>query len=174
MSRHLAKELRDQLAEESRRRQRSIDALDEAAAATLGVNRTDLRCLDVLMEQGQATPGQLATEVGITTGSVTAMLRRLEALGYVQRETAEADRRSVIVTPTRAALDAAMKLYGPLAQEGATITSRYGAAELDTLLDYTRRDRLLQQRHAERIRSLPSHVARDASRRAAAKKRRKD
>ena len=61
MSRETKEELRRALAAEARLRQRAVDALDEAVADRLGVNRTDLRCLDVLMERESATPGQLAT-----------------------------------------------------------------------------------------------------------------
>ena len=75
--------------------QRSVDAFDEAAAIYLGVNRTDMRCLDVLLEQGQATPGYLADALGLTTGSITAMLDRLEKLGYVERRPDPGDRRRI-------------------------------------------------------------------------------
>jgi hypothetical protein len=41
---------RDSLGELIRGHQRDTDAFDEAVAERLGVNRTDLRCLDVLVE----------------------------------------------------------------------------------------------------------------------------
>src|SRR5216117_2060237 len=107
------------LGDEVRALQAATDALDEAAAAHLGVNRTDLRCLDVLMRLEAAAPGRLGTELGLTTGSVTAMLDRLERQGYVRRAPDPSDRRKVVVRPTAEVVRKANKLYGPLAVEGA-------------------------------------------------------
>ncbi|MGH7530012.1 MAG: MarR family transcriptional regulator, partial [Gemmatimonadales bacterium] len=103
------------VAAEVRAYQRAVDAFDEAAAAALGVNRTDLRCLDVLLERGSASPGELAAALGLTTGSVTAMLDRLERMGYLSRTSDPADRRRVQVRPAAAATRAADRLWGPLA-----------------------------------------------------------
>lgn len=132
--------------------QRAVDAFDDAAAARLGVNRTDLRCLDVLLERGAATPGALAAALGITTGSVTAMLDRLEALGYLRRTADPADRRRVAVRPTRAAVEAARQLWGPLAAEGGGLMACYRTAELEVVLDLLQRTRELQEMHTRRIR----------------------
>jgi DNA-binding MarR family transcriptional regulator len=152
MSRENRETLRTELGDEVRALQSAVDALDEAVAAHLRVNRTDLRCLDVLMQAGSATPGQLATALGLTTGSVTAMLDRLAKLGYLTRSADPADRRKVIVQPTPEAQRRAGELYGPLAAEGAHEVSRYTAAELRLLIDFVRRSRLLQERHLARIR----------------------
>jgi DNA-binding MarR family transcriptional regulator len=135
--------------------QRAVDALDEAVANYLGVNRTDLRCLDVLLQHGSASPGSLATAVGLTTGSVTTMLDRLEALGYVQRVPDPTDRRRVEVRPTEEAITAAARLYGPLVEEGQRDLARYTVADLELFVDFLERDRPRQEAHANRIRSLP-------------------
>src|SRR5687767_4414054 len=108
------KALEQELGAAMRTYQRSVDAFDEAAAIYLGVNRTDMRCLDVLLEQGQVSPGYLATALGVTTGSVTAMLDRLEKLGYVERSDDPADRRRIEVRPTAQTIALARKLWGPL------------------------------------------------------------
>src|SRR5215207_2888125 len=129
MSRGIAGPLRQALAAESRLRQRAVDAVDEAAAVHLGVNRTDLRCLDVLVERERATPGQLAEALGLTSGSVTTMLDRLQRAGYVRRTPDASDRRRVHVAPTPALLQAAASLYGPIASAGATLLRRYTAEE---------------------------------------------
>ena len=154
MSRETKEELRRTLAAEARRQQRAVDALDEAVADRLGVNRTDLRCLDVLMERESATPGQLATALGLTSGSVTTMLDRLERLGYVRRQADPDDRRKLNVAPTPKAVQTAMSLYEPIVRDGAGILGRYTAEQLEVLIDYTRRDRALQEQHAARIRAL--------------------
>jgi DNA-binding MarR family transcriptional regulator len=146
--------LRADLGDEARALQSAVDALDEVVAAHLGVNRTDLRCLDILLQLGSATPGKLATALGLTTGSVTTMLDRLEKLGHLRRSSDPADRRKVLVTPSDSVLRIAAELYGPLAEEGAREVARYTTAELELLIDFHRRSRLLQERHADRIRRL--------------------
>ncbi len=140
-----------ELGTEVRALQAAVDALDEAVAEHLGVNRTDLRCLDVLMQAGTATPGQLGATLGLTTGSVTAMLDRLARLGYLTRAADPADRRKVVVEPTALAQRKAGELYGPLATEGARRMRRYTEAELRLITDFVRRSRELQEEHLARL-----------------------
>jgi DNA-binding MarR family transcriptional regulator len=134
--------------------QRSVDAFDEAAANYLGINRTDLRCMDVLLEQGQATPGYLADALGLTTGSVTAMLDRLEKLDYVERRPDPTDRRRIEVRPTAQSYAVARKLWGPLVEEGERSLSRYSKAQLELLIEVLRGTQAVQEVHTERIRGM--------------------
>jgi DNA-binding MarR family transcriptional regulator len=137
-----------------RANQAAVDAFDEAVAAHLGINRTDLRCLDVLLQDNGAgaTPGQLGGRLGLTTGSVTAMVDRLERLGYVTRSPDPADRRKVVVRATETIQTRAWEIYGPLAAEGEDLLSRYSVDELDLIADFLRRSRELQQQHLDRLR----------------------
>ncbi|MEW2220431.1 MarR family transcriptional regulator [Streptomyces sp. NPDC006990] len=146
------KELRQQLGVEVRALQGATDAVDAAAADRLGINRTDLHCLDVLTQRDSATPSQLGTALGLTTGSVTAMLDRLARLGYLTREPDPHDRRKSVVRATEQIQRGAGDLYGPLAQEGAALLERYSLPELELLLDFARRSRELQERHVRRLR----------------------
>jgi DNA-binding MarR family transcriptional regulator len=152
MSRESLEELRAALGEQARAHGAAVDALDQAAAERLGVNRTDLRCLDALLRLGQASAGDLGRELGLTTGSVTAMLDRLTRLGYLLREAHPADRRKIVVRPTARAAELAGGIYGPIAAEGAEEISRYTVDELRLIIDFLRRSRQLQERHAARIR----------------------
>jgi len=147
-------ELRAQVGHEAQALQAAVDDVDRAAATHLGVNRTDLRCLEALFH-GESTPGALAAELGLTSGSVTTMLDRLAKLDYVVRHPEPGDRRKVIIRITDRAMTEVMRIYGPIAQEGAGEVARYSAAELRTVLDYLRRSRELQDRHRARIADLP-------------------
>ncbi|OEU98264.1 MULTISPECIES: MarR family winged helix-turn-helix transcriptional regulator [Streptomyces] len=144
--------LRQQLGAEVRALQGATDAVDAAAADRLGINRTDLHCLDVLTQRDSATPSQLGAALGLTTGSVTAMLDRLARLGYLTREPDPRDRRKSVVRATERTQRGAGDLYGPLAQEGAALLERYSLPELELLLDFARRSRELQERHLRRLR----------------------
>jgi len=135
--------------------QRAVDVLDQRAADRLGLNRTDLRCLDLLMEElgGEATPGQLGTRLGLTTGSVTAMIDRLAKLGYVTRSPDPTDRRKVVVRPTDTILDKSREIYGPLVAGGVELLAKYTNEELELLIDFQVRARALQEEQLKRLRS---------------------
>ncbi|WP_433713830.1 MarR family winged helix-turn-helix transcriptional regulator [Nocardia sp. CA-084685] len=146
-------ELRAEVGGQAQALQAAVDAVDQAAATNLGVNRTDLRCLEILWH-GESTPGALAAELGLTSGSVTTMLDRLARLDYVVRHPEPGDRRKVVIRITDTAMTKVMRIYGPIAEEGAAEVSRYSAAELRLVLDYLRRSRELQERHRTRIAEL--------------------
>src|ERR1700677_862697 len=78
-------ELIAQTTAEVRQQQIAYDRFHDAVAAYFGINRTDLRCLDILDLSGQQTAGELAAQMGMSTGAVTAMLDRLGKAGYLRR-----------------------------------------------------------------------------------------
>ncbi len=51
-----------------------------------------------LHEEGEAIPGDLASELGITPASVSGLLTRLEARGLIERRPDQLDRRKVWVS----------------------------------------------------------------------------
>lgn len=89
-------------------------AFDEALAAHLGLNVTDLRCLELVIREPGVTPGQLAATSGLTTGAVTGVLDRLERTGYVRRRPDAADRRSLTVWPDEAQAARVREATAPL------------------------------------------------------------
>jgi DNA-binding MarR family transcriptional regulator len=130
------KELEEALTREWRWAQNRTDAHDELVANALGINRTDLRCLDVLDQEGPATAGRLAELMGLTTGATTALIDRLEQAGFVQRTRDPDDRRRVYVEMTQAAQRRAWPFYEPLFRLSADLYGRYTAAELELVLDF--------------------------------------
>ena len=72
---------------------------EHSASHRLGLGGTDMRFLALLDIHGPLTPGRLSALTGLTTGSVTGVIDRLERAGYVGRERDGADRRKVQVVP---------------------------------------------------------------------------
>jgi DNA-binding MarR family transcriptional regulator len=132
--------------------QRATDAVDEAAAQLLGLNRTDARCLDILDQHGQMSAGELARQSGLTTGAITAVIDRLERIGYVHRVGDPGDRRRVLVGPTHKAREDSWELFGPLAEAVRPMLSGYSDEDLQLLIDFHRLSREVQERHADWIR----------------------
>ena len=70
---------------------------------SVGGNRTDYDALEALDEHGPLTPGELGKVLSLTSGSVTALVGRLEQLGWATRQPHHDDRRKVVVSLTHEA-----------------------------------------------------------------------
>ncbi|MDQ7862369.1 MarR family transcriptional regulator [Peribacillus frigoritolerans] len=68
-------------------------------AQKIGVSHTDLKSAEILNETGPITAGELSKITGLSTGSVTALINRLEKSGYVKRERDRLDGRRVMIAP---------------------------------------------------------------------------
>jgi DNA-binding MarR family transcriptional regulator len=137
-----------------RAQEAASDAFDEVAAQKLGLNRTDVRCLGIIENQGPLTAGRLAELSGLTTAAVTSILDRLERAGYARRTRDEKDRRQVIVEVTPLMSERAAPIWGPIGQESEAELSRLSVEELKRLIELFRWGIDLNERHMERVRNL--------------------
>jgi DNA-binding MarR family transcriptional regulator len=101
-------------------------------ASKVGLNATDLRCLDLISQSGDSlvTAGDLKTATGLTTGAVTAIIDRLEKAGAVERVRDERDRRKVFVRRQPGSTIDVSGFYEGLAVEMARLASSYTDSEL--------------------------------------------
>jgi DNA-binding MarR family transcriptional regulator len=140
---------------EIRAQHNQVDEFDDAAAERMGINRTDLRCLDILGRHellGEAmTAGRLADAAGLTTGAVTALLDRLARAGYVRRVNDPADRRRVIVELTPKAHRRSMEIWGPVAEDAGAMLDRFTVQELTLIRDFLRRGSEMNAEHLARV-----------------------
>jgi DNA-binding MarR family transcriptional regulator len=154
MSRDKKQELVDELLHLARAHEAANDAFDEVAREKLGINRTDLRCLNIIDNSGPMTAGRLAELSGLTTAAVTSVLDRLERAGYARRVRDQPDRRQVMVEVTPLLAERATPIWGPLGEEARSTLSRMSAEELRALIDFYRLGIELNERHIERVRHL--------------------
>lgn len=138
--------------------QQSFDAFDETAAAHLKLNRTDLRCLDVILGGGPLSAGQIATALKLSPAATTTVIDRLERAGYVLRTRDAANRRRVLVESTEAARKVEQEIYLPIGQAGRQALQHYDDDQLATILDFLQAARRVQEDQAARI-STPSNAA---------------
>lgn len=123
-----------------------------ALGRKLGLNITDGQCLSILgIKGGRLTPGELARYTGLTTGSVTAMLDRLERAGYVRRVPNPADRRSVIVEINEEWGKTAGPLVAGIQQAHRQLLNEYSAKELELIADFLTRFTQNIKEHTEKI-----------------------
>jgi DNA-binding MarR family transcriptional regulator len=127
-------------------------AFDNVAAERLGVNRTDLACLDIISRRGPVTAGDVARDTGLTTGAVTAVIDRLEERGYVTRVRDAEDRRRVLIEVKPEFMAKAAPIWGPIAKEWQAMIRRYTTEQLELMLEMMRAGNELEARHIERIR----------------------
>ena len=112
-------------------------ALDNRAAEVLGVNLTDLHCLNIVENHGGVTAGALAVQAGLTTGAVTGVVDRLERAGYARRVPDPADRRRVRIEVTDQFYARADEIFSPVAAAWqAELSRRFTADELDVVVEF--------------------------------------
>jgi DNA-binding MarR family transcriptional regulator len=109
----------------------------QAVAERLGLNATDLKCLDLAKGASAAlTAGRLAELTGLTTGAITGVVDRLEEAGFVRRQRDPHDRRKVIVEPLIGREGEVAKLFSSLADGVAALCARYSDDELALLVNF--------------------------------------
>jgi DNA-binding MarR family transcriptional regulator len=143
--------LLEELVRVNRAYQTAVEKMDEAFCVSVGVNRTDGRCLDVIDQRPGITAGQLATAVGLTPGAVTTALDRLEARGFVVRERDERDRRRVTLRPTAEANRLAWEAYGPLGELGRPIVETFSDRELAAVIRFLRGGSEINEERANQL-----------------------
>jgi len=103
-----------------------LDEYDVANSVRAGLGRSDWRCLEYLVENGEARPGSIQQALGLTSGSVTALLDRLERRKLIVRSADRFDRRAVVVSPSEAAVGLLTAGLEPLAHVTEKLCDRIG------------------------------------------------
>jgi len=114
------------------------DAFDEALGGALGLNATDVRCVDLLDQYGTMTAGALAEVAGLSTGAVTFLLDRLERAGFVHRVRDTEDRRRVLVELVPFARDQIFQLHAGLVEAWRDSAQRFSASDLRSIISFLR------------------------------------
>jgi DNA-binding MarR family transcriptional regulator len=144
-------ELIDELVREFRTSGNQDDAFDNVAAQRLGVNETDLHCLNIVENSGGITAGELAVEAGLTTGAVTGVIDRLERAGFARRVPDPGDRRRVKVEVTPKFYARADKIWGPVRADWDEALAKFSADELELITEFLRATTEVGRRHLDRL-----------------------
>jgi DNA-binding MarR family transcriptional regulator len=107
--------------------------LFDLLAERIGVNATDMQCLNILDYEGPVPAGRLAELTGLTTGAITAAIDRLERAGYVQRTRDPHDRRRVVIQLTP---QEGRAVFGTIDQTWKELCSRFSDQELSVMLSF--------------------------------------
>src|SRR5947199_2981163 len=108
-----------------------MQLMGTAAADKIGINATDLNCLNILSFSGHMTAGELARATGLTTASITGVVDRLEEAGFVTRERDPRDRRRVVVQiDLRRAMKDVGTIFAPMLRSWRELKARYSDDEV--------------------------------------------
>jgi DNA-binding MarR family transcriptional regulator len=92
------------------------DRFDAVVARRFGAAPAEFKAMDHILASGGLTPGQLGDRLALSSGAVTALVDRLERLGWVKRVPHPTDRRSVIVSKASSKLSAGEQIYAGFAR----------------------------------------------------------
>jgi DNA-binding MarR family transcriptional regulator len=117
----------------------------------LGINVTDMKCLDIITLKGSANPTELAEHTGLSTGATTAMIDRLENAGLVVRRPHPTDRRGTIVVLSKEAIRKLPAMFASLAKAMDALVSTYSEKELKVLADFFAKVAVLWKEEREKL-----------------------
>ena len=108
-------------------------------AGRLGINSTDMECLDFVNMMGPMTAGRLAEVTGLTTGAITGVIDRLERAGFARREKDPDDRRRVIIQPIwNERMGDVAPIFESMQQATEEFCAQYSDQELAFILGFLR------------------------------------
>lgn len=140
------------IAEAGRENSTATVLFHTSIAERAGLGPSDHKALDILLREGARTAGELADRVSLSPASVSALIDRLEARGYVRRSRDENDRRRVLVEPVLEGLAPLAALFEPIQTGIEDIISDYSEDELALLLDFLTRVTNLLRSNASQVR----------------------
>jgi DNA-binding MarR family transcriptional regulator len=127
--------------------------MSQIAADIIGINATDLNCLNILSFSGSLTAGELAKATGLTTASITGVVDRLEAAGFVSRERDPNDRRRVVVTITlEKAVSEVAPVFAPMVADWQQLARTYSDDELRLIVRFYDQMEQIIRKHLARLR----------------------
>ena len=106
-----------------------------ALASEIGLHPTDYKALGVLDRLGPMSAGELGRHTGLAAASVTNLIDRLVAKGFLRRELDPLDRRRVLLHADLAEL-IDNEFFASWQRTAAELWERYSDSELALILDF--------------------------------------
>lgn len=114
--------------------------LSDASLRYMKLNQTDMRALHFLIacenSGNVATPGAIATHLGISTASTTKLLDRLERGEHVTRSPHPSDRRALAIAITPETRKSAVETVGRQHARRFTSAARLSSKERDIVMRF--------------------------------------
>ncbi|MEV5436319.1 MarR family transcriptional regulator [Streptomyces sp. NPDC052682] len=122
-----------------------------AVAARQGLNATEEKTLDYLERNGPLTAKELAELTGLAPASVTGLLDRLEAKGFVRRTRHPTDKRRVLVELNQDKVAELAVFFEDWARDVFEVCEQFSTDELETVIRFLTVVTDRQQKAAARL-----------------------
>jgi DNA-binding MarR family transcriptional regulator len=116
-----------------------LGTVNHLVGTRIDLKDSDLDTLDTITRHGPLTPTALARRMGVHVATLTGILNRLEAGGWITRERATDDRRAVVVSGVAARQAEVIHLYDGMNVALDDVLAHYSGAELAVIEDFLRR-----------------------------------
>lgn len=113
----------------------------QSAGEHVDLAQVEMDFLDLISRKAPVTPGELASETGLSPATVTGILDRLEEGGWIRRTRDVADRRKVIIDVEMKRTPELGRLYGGMLGRLHDILDQYSDEQLAVLVDFLRQVR---------------------------------
>ncbi|MEV4244215.1 MarR family transcriptional regulator [Streptosporangium canum] len=145
-----------QVVAESRRHYAAYTLFNQALADHLGLHPTDLQCLSLLsLEPEPLTTGEIAKLTGLTSGSATRLVDRLDRAGLVVRRGDPADRRKTLVSLAPKPVSEVDDAWDTPGEAFVSALDDFTDEQLSVIGDYLRRVSAVGTEQAARLASAP-------------------
>lgn len=140
------------------------DRYVESTGSIHGTHRTDMNALSIIMKhQLRGTlpsPRDLSRDLQLSSPATTAMLDRLEKIGYIERQRTDKDRRVVRIAMTDKARRAGKEMFLPLGKNMLEIVADYDSEQISLITDFM--SRVVAGVDAARAEVVSRHEAKSA------------
>ena len=120
-------------------------------AEKIGINFTDMECLGLLFHKQIATPSELSNHTGLSSGSTTAMLDRLEKTGLIKRQPNPKDRRGTLITIVKEEAEKLAPLFASGRNAQHALVSSYSEKELELLANFLDKLVIIMDQEREKL-----------------------
>lgn len=109
----------------------------EQAAKQQSLHPTDFACIGYLSRENRpVSPKEIGPQLGLSSGSITALLDRLEKVGFIRRVSNPEDRRSVLIELDRDVATEAIALYRRLENSYRNVAESFSEQQLETIASF--------------------------------------
>jgi DNA-binding MarR family transcriptional regulator len=144
-------EIKKQVIVASRENGISYALFRNAIGKKLGLNTTDFEGLDLIFYRGTTTPSELSKYTGLSSGSTTVMIDRLERAGLVKRERNPDDRRGTLVVIDKEGAHRVRHFFTSARVAQNELLDSYSVAELELLSNFFKESTAMHERERQRI-----------------------
>ncbi|WP_284254473.1 alpha/beta fold hydrolase [Pseudolysinimonas kribbensis] len=139
--------------------------LNHRVSDRLELRDLDLDCFDLVARSGSLTPTELAGLSGIHPATLTGILDRLERGGWIVRERAAGDRRSVRLRPAPRSAAQIVPHFAGMNDAMDAACADFSDEQLDLIAEFLRRATVAGERPRTPYRVAPMRLRRSNARR---------